>query len=168
MKVLATLRETKRLAWCLAGVLEPGDVVFLEGDLGTGKTTLARGIARGLGVPFGVSVTSPTFSLVHEYPARLLLLHADFYRLGANEELFELGLDEALAEGAVLVAEWAYRFREGIAEHYVRVLLEVEGTTRYVCIDGVGSMFERVREALVASGHGDVLASSSEGARACD
>jgi len=107
---LPTRRATRRFGAVLGGLLEPGDLVVLEGDLGAGKTFLVRGIARALGVPLEVPVTSPTFALVHELPARVPLLHADLYRLGDADELAELGLVERVGHDAVALVEWGERF----------------------------------------------------------
>lgn len=90
----------------IAVLLQPGDVVALEGGLGVGKTTLARGILAGLG--YQGEVPSPTFTIVETYapPAvRLPIAHADFYRLAAPAEIDEIGLDD-YREGAALIAEW--------------------------------------------------------------
>jgi tRNA threonylcarbamoyladenosine biosynthesis protein TsaE len=107
---LPTRRATRRLGAALGALLAPGDLVVLEGDLGAGKTFLVRGIARALGVPPAVPVTSPTFALVHELPARVLLVHADLYRLGGADELGELGLVERVGPDAVALVEWGERF----------------------------------------------------------
>lgn len=95
----------------IAGGLAPGGVLALVGGLGAGKTRLTQGLAAGLG--FGGAVTSPTFSLVHEYRGgRLPLFHFDFYRLESAESLLAIGWDEFLDQGGVVVAEWADRFPE--------------------------------------------------------
>lgn len=93
----------------LAAELAAGSVLALVGGLGAGKTRLAKGLARGLG--FGGEVTSPTFSLVHEYRGgRLPVFHFDLYRLKGAEELLEIGWDEFLDEPGVVIAEWADLF----------------------------------------------------------
>lgn len=97
---------TVALGRALAGLLEEGDVIALEGDLGAGKTTFTRGAVHGFGVPKDTAVTSPTFALLHQYRGRLPVVHADLYRLGEEIELEELGLDELLEEGSVLFVEW--------------------------------------------------------------
>ena len=103
---LPNRRATIQLGRALAGVLVAGDLIVLEGELGAGKTFLARAICRGLGVPTSVPVTSPTFTLVHELEGRLPIAHADLYRLRAAAELRDLGLRERRSEGAVVVVEW--------------------------------------------------------------
>jgi tRNA threonylcarbamoyladenosine biosynthesis protein TsaE len=101
---LAGLPGTQALGARIAGGLRVGDAVALQGDLGAGKTTLARAILEGLGVT--EDVPSPTFTLVQQYETpKLAVRHYDFYRIEDPSELNELGLDEALDEGAVLI-EW--------------------------------------------------------------
>jgi tRNA threonylcarbamoyladenosine biosynthesis protein TsaE len=93
-----------------AGV-RPGTVIALVGGLGAGKTHWTKGLVAALGST--AEVTSPTFGLVHEYPGgKLPVFHLDFYRLDAAEELIELGWDEYLEAGGVIVAEWADKFPE--------------------------------------------------------
>ena len=96
--------ETRALGALLAGLLEPGDVVLLVGDLGSGKTTLTKGIVAGLGG--GDEVTSPTFTLVHSYATDPVVAHVDTWRLGGTDEVADLALDEVLDAGGVAVVEW--------------------------------------------------------------
>ena len=98
--------STIELGRSIAAVLHAGDVVALEGPLGTGKTRLVRGIAAGLGLD--VEVTSPTFSLVHEYSGDPPLSHVDAYRLADGDEFLSLGVSELWEEGIVVI-EWASR-----------------------------------------------------------
>jgi tRNA threonylcarbamoyladenosine biosynthesis protein TsaE len=100
------------LGRALGEKLEPGDVLALRGELGAGKTLLTRGIARGLGIPPEVPITSPTFTLINEYDGRLHLYHLDMYRLGDQEELETLPWKEALYGGGVAVIEWPERMEE--------------------------------------------------------
>jgi tRNA threonylcarbamoyladenosine biosynthesis protein TsaE len=106
----ASEADTRAIAARLAARLGPGSVVLLNGDLGAGKTAFVRGLAEGLGLSADV-VTSPTFTLVHEYRGgRLPLVHVDLYRLD-SAELDDIGLDPDLAERGVVAVEWAGRLR---------------------------------------------------------
>jgi tRNA threonylcarbamoyladenosine biosynthesis protein TsaE len=104
--VTSTPAETEAEGERLGANLRQGDLLLLEGDLGAGKTTFVRGVARGTGSP--AHVASPTFQLVRVYPGRVQLAHVDLYRLEAGAELAELGLEELLDKGAVVV-EWGNR-----------------------------------------------------------
>jgi tRNA threonylcarbamoyladenosine biosynthesis protein TsaE len=104
---LPDVAATRALGARIAAGLEPGDLVALEGELGAGKTTLARAILRALGI--AEDVPSPTFTLVQVYETpQLTVRHYDLYRIEKADEILELGLDEALEEGAALV-EWPER-----------------------------------------------------------
>ena len=98
--------DTRRLGLEIADALEPGDVVALTGDLGTGKTALTKYIAEGLGIKEEIS--SPTFTIIKEYKSgRLPLYHFDVYRLGSGEELLDTGAEELLYGDGACVIEWA-------------------------------------------------------------
>ena len=98
--------DTRRLGLEIANALEPGDVVALTGDLGTGKTALTKYIAEGLGIKEEIS--SPTFTIIREYRSgRLPLYHFDVYRLGSGEELLDIGAEEMLEGDGACVIEWA-------------------------------------------------------------
>jgi tRNA threonylcarbamoyladenosine biosynthesis protein TsaE len=102
----ASPAETEELGRRLGERLAPGDVVLLNGELGAGKTTFVRGVARGVGS--AAPVASPTFQLVRVYPGPLQLAHVDLYRIENSAELADLGLDELSGQGAVVV-EWGDR-----------------------------------------------------------
>ena len=111
----------------LAEVAQVGDVIALSGDLGAGKTTLARGLLRGLGVEG--EVPSPTFTIVQTYDppeTRLSVWHCDFYRLETADEAVELGLDEA-RETALVIAEWPERLGPYLPRHALRLRLDGAG-----------------------------------------
>ena len=98
--------DTRALGLGIADALEPGDIVALIGDLGTGKTALTKYIAAGLGIR--EEIVSPTFTIVKEYTGgRLTLYHFDVYRLGSGEELMDIGAEEMLDGDGVCVIEWA-------------------------------------------------------------
>ncbi len=97
-------QETERIGESFAKKLVPGDVVAMRGGMGVGKTAFVRGLARGLGI--SDRVTSPTYTIVNEYPSNPPLFHFDLYRLSSSEELFEIGFDDYLARGGICVIEW--------------------------------------------------------------
>jgi len=103
----AAAEETESLGRRLGGLLRAGDVVALSGDLGAGKTVLARGIATGAGST--AHVASPTFTLIREYPGPVLLFHIDLYRIDSPVQLGDLGLEEIFDRPAITVVEWAER-----------------------------------------------------------
>jgi len=117
--------DTLALARSIAAALEGGDVIGLEGGLGAGKTSFARGAVHGLGVPEETAVTSPTFALLHQYQGRLPIAHADFYRLSDEVDVDELGVDELLDEGAVLFVEWGRKFPSMAGRMVLWVELEI-------------------------------------------
>jgi tRNA threonylcarbamoyladenosine biosynthesis protein TsaE len=122
---LHSMDDTEALGRRIAGTLARGDAVALAGDLGAGKTTLARAILVALGVM--ENVPSPTFTLVQTYETeRFPVRHFDLYRVEHAEELDELGLDEALDEGAVLI-EWPERAEARLPASTLRVALSVAG-----------------------------------------
>ena len=98
--------ETERLGERLGQTLTGGEIIAYLGELGAGKTAFTRGLARGLGIP--MRVTSPTYTIVNEYTGgRLPLFHFDMYRLGSEEELFDIGWEDYLARGGVCAVEWS-------------------------------------------------------------
>ncbi|MBI9076733.1 MAG: tRNA (adenosine(37)-N6)-threonylcarbamoyltransferase complex ATPase subunit type 1 TsaE [Desulfatibacillum sp.] len=105
----ASASQTRELGLQLGLAFEKGCVIALVGDLGAGKTCFVQGLARGLGVPDDVPVTSPSYTLVNEYPARLLLQHADLYRLSGDVDLEDIGLFELADSESVVIVEWADR-----------------------------------------------------------
>jgi tRNA threonylcarbamoyladenosine biosynthesis protein TsaE len=120
---LPTRRRTIQLARRLAPHVQASDLILLEGDLGAGKTFFARALCRALGVPPSLAVTSPTFTLVHEYDGRLPITHADLYRLRDPAELPDLGLRERRADGAVLLVEWGGPYLAALGGDGLRIAL---------------------------------------------
>ena len=137
LTVTNSASETRALGERLAAGLRPGDTVILEGELGAGKSELARGIARGLGVT--ETVTSPSFTILNVYESgRCPLYHFDWYRLESEEELYELGMDEYLGGDGIAVVEWAERCPDAVPEDCIRIRLEATGeeTRRITVNDG--------------------------------
>lgn len=118
--------ETRALGERLAEELRAGDVILLEGPLGAGKSEMARGIARGLGVT--ETVTSPSFTILNVYTSgRLPLYHFDWYRLESPEELYELGMEEYLGGDGVALVEWPGRCAEALPEDFAMIEITLEG-----------------------------------------
>jgi tRNA threonylcarbamoyladenosine biosynthesis protein TsaE len=130
--------ETFRIGRILAEGLEAGDVVALTGELGSGKTCLTQGIASGLGVPEGYVVTSPTFTLINEYPGRQAdLYHLDVYRLTGCADLADMGYDEYLSGRGVMVIEWAEKVLEAVPVDALYVeMTYMEENVRKIKISG--------------------------------
>lgn len=130
----------------IAGRLPAKCVVLLVGNLGAGKTTLAKGILEGLKVADPDEVTSPTFTLIHEYPtddraATRHAFHIDLYRLDTPEEVAGLGLDDLFDQDAVVLIEWGERFRDLWPEGYLEIQLSAEASDD---VEDVGGELHRV------------------------
>jgi len=113
---------TQSFAAALGRLLAAGDLVLLVGELGAGKTAFAQGLARGLGVD--EPVTSPTFTIVHEYEGRVPLAHVDVYRLERVQDLYDLGFDELVDDGRVTVVEWGDRVEHLVPADHLVVRIE--------------------------------------------
>jgi tRNA threonylcarbamoyladenosine biosynthesis protein TsaE len=123
--------ETIAFGRSLAEFLSPPKLVLLRGDLGAGKTTLVKGIAAGFGAAKEDDVTSPTFTLIHEYRGpRANLFHIDLYRIETQRELETLGLDDLRAENSILLIEWGEKFPRFVRERDVEIALERRGGDR--------------------------------------
>lgn len=131
----------------IGALLGPGDLVLLVGGLGAGKTTMAKGIARGLGVTD--PVTSPTFAIVQAYEGRVPVAHVDVYRLSSPAELVDLGLDELLDDHVVLV-EWGDTVAAALPADRIEVRLEagVGADERIVTVTASGASWEERAPAL--------------------
>jgi tRNA threonylcarbamoyladenosine biosynthesis protein TsaE len=150
-----TPSETRRLGERIGKLLRAGDVVLLSGELGTGKTVLAQGIGRGLGVIDPIK--SSSFVIMNEYQGReLRLYHADLYRLEDPQQVAELALDELAVDG-VLVVEWPERAEKEMPEEHLRVTLAYDGAKRRVVeIEGRGERYEEMTHRFVARRPGPV------------
>ena len=120
--------ETVAFGRTLAGLLSPPKIVLLRGDLGAGKTTLVKGIAEAFQAASEEDVTSPTFTLVHEYRGpRANLYHIDLYRIDTPRQLETLGLDDLVAPNSILLIEWGEKFPRFVHERDVEIALESVG-----------------------------------------
>jgi tRNA threonylcarbamoyladenosine biosynthesis protein TsaE len=121
-------QETIELGRKLARSLAPPKLVLLRGDLGAGKTTLVKGIAEGFHAASQDDVTSPTFTLIHEYRGRgVSIYHIDLYRVDTQRQLETLGLDDLIAPDSVLLIEWGDKFARFVREKDVEIMLEQTG-----------------------------------------
>ncbi|RST88442.1 tRNA (adenosine(37)-N6)-threonylcarbamoyltransferase complex ATPase subunit type 1 TsaE [Aquibium carbonis] len=148
---LADEAATRRLGEDLALALKPGDLVCLEGDLGAGKTTLARAFLRAMADDPDLEVPSPTFTLVQTYDLRVPVHHLDLYRLGAADEIDELGVEEMIASGIVLV-EWPERAAGRLPPAALTIRLDQDGDGRRARISGAAPALKRLDRSLAIRG----------------
>ena len=124
--VTNSAEETERLGREFAGRVRPGTVLAFTGDLGAGKTTFTRGLARGLGIT--APVTSPTYTIVNEYErGNPPLIHFDMYRLGSSDELFEIGWEDYLRQNAVFAVEWSENIADALPSDTIYIHMEKVG-----------------------------------------
>ena len=121
--------ETIAVGRLLSNFLQPGEMVVLRGDLGAGKTTLVKGIAEGFGAALQDNVTSPTFTLIHEYRGpQITLFHIDLYRIDTDRELMTLAIDDLRAEpSSILLVEWGDKFEKIVSESGAEIAIEKTG-----------------------------------------
>jgi tRNA threonylcarbamoyladenosine biosynthesis protein TsaE len=130
---------TDALGRSIGELLEPGDVLALRGGLGAGKTFLAGAVARGLGIPPEIHITSPTFTFINEYDGRLHLYHLDLYRLGEPDELETLPWREALFGAGAAIIEWPDRLWDMLPADRWDIHLEPTGeSTRRITLEARG------------------------------
>jgi tRNA threonylcarbamoyladenosine biosynthesis protein TsaE len=118
--------ETIRLGEKIARWLKPGDLVALSGDLGAGKTTLVKGIAKGLGVKDYRHVNSPSFVLVKEYKGKVPLYHFDIYRLNKLKDIEDIGYEDYLGRRGVVVIEWAKKMGRILPKRHLGIDLKIK------------------------------------------
>jgi tRNA threonylcarbamoyladenosine biosynthesis protein TsaE len=133
--------QTKEFAMNLAKLLQPGDVIALEGDLGAGKTTFTKGLAEGLEIK--KTVNSPTFTIIKEYQGRLPLYHMDVYRLEDSDE--DLGFDEYFEGLGVTVVEWAHLIKDQLPLELLTIYLTHDNDeVRKIRLEPKGKRYEDI------------------------
>ncbi len=140
MQIFRTSSEEETIAAgeTIARRLPPRAVVLLVGALGAGKTTLAKGLAKGLGAAEPEDVSSPTFTLIHEYGERPAVYHIDLYRIDSLRDAAALGLEEVFDRDAVALVEWGERFPELMPAQRVEIRLEhLGGERREIRVEGL-------------------------------
>ena len=123
--------ETRDLGRWLGKRLDGGTVISLIGDLGAGKTAFVQGLAEGLDVPAGIYVTSPTYTIINEYPGRHRLFHVDLYRISAMGDLDDVGFSEIMAGNGIVAIEWADRLDAAVTAPDMEIRFHaIDDTTR--------------------------------------
>lgn len=145
---LADLEATHAVGAIIGAAARAGDVFAAVGDLGAGKTSLAQGVAVGVGVAADAYVNSPTFAILQSHPGRLSLHHIDLYRIGDPDELLGLGLDDVVGVDGVSYVEWPGRAPELLPAETIWLGLQHDGAGRRLTVAGDGPAVTRIREAL--------------------
>ncbi|WP_432662724.1 tRNA (adenosine(37)-N6)-threonylcarbamoyltransferase complex ATPase subunit type 1 TsaE [Wukongibacter baidiensis] len=142
-------QETKEIGYKLGKLLRSGDMVCLTGDLGAGKTTISKSIAKGLDVD--EDVTSPTFTIINEYDGRLPVYHFDVYRILDMEEMYDIGYEEYFYGNGVCLVEWASQIRELIPDEHLWVEIKYgeEINSREFHFKATTEHYERIVEELI-------------------
>lgn len=142
-----TVEETQSIAEKLATMLKPGDVITLEGELGAGKTTFTKGLAKGLGIKRNIS--SPTFTIIKEYEGSLPLYHMDVYRLEHSDE--DIGFDEYFNGNGVTVVEWAHFIEEFLPNERLAIRIGyMDGDKRILEFTTSSAYFEQIMNELIS------------------
>ena len=148
MLVSCCVTETLNIGKAIARYARPGDIVCLFGELGSGKTVLAKGIAAGLGIKKN-EIISPTFVLIRQYPAQIPFYHFDLYRIKSPTGILALGYEEYLYDEGVTVIEWADRLKYLLPKEYLRVELGIKNQRqRLLEISGLGRHYRELLEKI--------------------
>jgi tRNA threonylcarbamoyladenosine biosynthesis protein TsaE len=154
---LPDLAATEAFGRRLGTLLFPNAVIALDGPLGAGKTHLVRAVAEGLGIANPAAVTSPTFTLVHEYPARLPIFHFDAYRMSGPLDFYDLGVAEYYEAGGVCLIEWADRVAVAIPDDRLAIrLASLGGDRRRAELTATGPAYVRLLDDLQTKDGGPV------------
>ena len=133
--ITSSPEQTEAIGFALGQILTGGTIIAYRGDLGAGKTAFTRGLARGLGYPD--SVTSPTYTIVNEYlSGSMPLFHFDMYRLGSEDELFDIGWEDYLERGGVCAVEWSENVWGAMEDAIVVTISRLSEDTRRIEIEG--------------------------------
>lgn len=147
--VTADETQTQAVGMALGRLIIQPALILLKGDLGAGKTVLARGIARGLGIGDEVPITSPTFTLMNHYQARMDLYHFDLYRLSDPDELVEIGFDDFAHGEAVALVEWPEKLESEDVKGLWVELFRADENRREILMTARGNRYERLLSELI-------------------
>ena len=145
--IVTSVEETFNIGKQIGNLVNPGDIICLTGDLGTGKTHISKGIAEGLGID--EHITSPTFNIVNEYHSgRLTLYHFDVYRIDDPYEIEAIGFDEYIDSDGVCIIEWANIIEDILPDEYLKIELMYKETGREMILTPFGQKYEEIVEEL--------------------
>ncbi len=145
--------ETFLIGMTIGENLDVSDVVALVGELGTGKTCLTQGIARGIGVPEGNRITSPSFTLINEYQGRMILYHFDLYRLTGIRDIEDMGYEDYLFGEGVSVIEWADKIKDFLPDQTLFISFKyLDENKRKIVISGDRRKVAKISNALKRGG----------------
>lgn len=145
--------ETIDLGRLFASCLRPGDIVALRGELGTGKTCFTKGIGRGLQVPERYVISSPSFTIVNEYPGRVPLYHLDVYRFSGGDELMGIGYEEYFFGPGVTVIEWADKVMNLISpDAFVIDFFYMDDKRRHIFLSGPDDRMKTIKKVIEDGG----------------
>jgi len=144
-----SIEETTKIGFQLGKLLNSGDIICLTGDLGTGKTHITKGIAKGLGI--NDTITSPTFNIVNQYDSgRLKLNHFDVYRVSDPDEIYAIGFDDYIFSEAVSIIEWANYIEEILPKEYLHINISKDFSKgenfRKISINSYGDKYNYIKE----------------------
>jgi len=146
--IVNTIDETYKIGELLGSLVKSGDIICLIGDLGTGKTHLTKGIAKGLAIED--HITSPTFTIVNEYTGRLKLNHFDVYRVNDPDEIEAIGFDEYIFSDGVSIIEWANYIKELIPPNNLTITieknLEISDNLRKIKMEYTDKRYDYIKE----------------------
>ena len=151
---LNSIHDTEKLGITIGNIAQPGDVICLNGCLGAGKTTLTQAIARGLGVPSSCYVTSPSYTIMHEYIGVIPLYHMDFYRLNDSGDIIDLGFEEYFYLDGLTVIEWSERAEDILPRDRVSIAIRLnkdQGRTAriFTSNDALAGRYEKMLDSLL-------------------
>lgn len=144
IKKMHTIEDTNSFGRKLAELLQAGDIITMEGDLGAGKTTLTKAIGAGLGVKR--TINSPTFTIIKEYEGRLPLYHMDVYRLENSDE--DIGFEEYFSGEGVSIVEWAQFIEDFLPKERLELTLKHDGEARTILLRPIGERYEKLCKEL--------------------
>ncbi|SKA80999.1 tRNA threonylcarbamoyladenosine biosynthesis protein TsaE [Clostridium sp. USBA 49] len=146
--IVDSVEKTIALGEKIGKLVNSQDIICLIGELGTGKTHITKGIAKGLGIK--EHITSPTFNIVNEYYGRLKLYHFDVYRVNDPDEIYAIGFDEYIFSDGVSIIEWANYIEELIPKEYLKITIEklpnLGENYRKITLDAYGDRYNYIKE----------------------